>query len=56
MKKEYNIYQCDEFTPEFKIASFDNKEQAEENLSSTIKESAQHDEFTCFFIKEENIE
>lgn len=52
--KEYNIYQGDEFTPMFKILSFDNKIDAEKYLNDTIKESVVYDEYTCFYLEEEN--
>lgn len=51
--KEYNIYQADQFTPEVIIATYNDKEEAELELSKIQKESIKHDMFTCFYIKEE---
>ena len=51
--KEYNIYQCDEFTPAFKIATFDTKEEADIELEKIQEESIKHDMFTYFYIREE---
>ena len=51
--KEYNIYQCDEFTPAFKIATFNTREEADIELGKIQEESIKYDMFTCFYIKEE---
>lgn len=53
---KYNIYQVDEFTPEVKIASYDSQKEADIELAKIEKESSLVDEYTCFFIKKENIE
>lgn len=53
---KYNIYQVDEFTPAFKIGSYDTEEEANIELEKIEKESSLVDEYTCFFIKKENIE
>lgn len=50
---KYNIYQADQFTPEFLIATFNTKEEAEKELNRIEKESIVHDMFTFFWIKQE---
>ncbi|OCL83711.1 YopX protein [Aliarcobacter thereius] len=50
---KFNIYQYDEFTPPFKIASFDNLNAAKEELEKIQDNSIKHDAYTCFCIKEE---
>lgn len=54
--KQYVIYQADRFTPAQKIASFDNKDEAEKELERIQNESCKVDEFTCFYIDEESEE
>jgi hypothetical protein len=51
--KNFNLYQVDEFSPEFVKESFDNKEEAVERLNELEEESVKHDMFSCFYIKEE---
>jgi len=50
---KFNIYQVDEFTPPFKISSFDTKEEADIELEKIEKESSVYDDFTCFYIQGE---
>lgn len=52
---KYIIYQGDEFTPAFKISSFDTREEADAELKKTQEESIVHDMFTCFWVKEEDV-
>jgi len=54
--KQYVIYQADRFTPAQKIASFDNKDEAEKELQRMQNESCKVDEFTCFYIEEKSEE
>ena len=50
--KQYVIYQGDEFTPAQNIATFDNKNEAEEELERIQNESCKVDDFTCFYMEE----
>lgn len=50
--KQYVIYQGDEFTPAQKIATFDNKNEADEELERIQNESCKVDDFTCFYMEE----
>lgn len=52
--KKFNLYQADEFSPEFIKETFDLKEDAEKRLLELEKESLKHDCFTCFYLKEED--
>jgi len=48
----YVLYQVDRFTPPQEINIFNNKEEAEKELSEIENESIKYDAFTCFYIEE----